>query len=56
VVCWTSPGEVAPMHGGTSPGAAKGSNNALKHRRYTATALARRRYIAELIRAARGVV
>jgi len=41
------------MHGGPSPGAPKGNKNAFKHGRYTADALARRRAIAELIRAAR---
>ena len=41
------------MHGGTSPGAPKGNKNALKHGRYTAEAIARRRSIAELIRTAR---
>ena len=41
------------MHGGTSPGAPKGNKNALKHGRYTAEAIARRREIAELIRTAR---
>ena len=34
------------MHGGTSPGAPKGNKNALKHGRYTAEAIARRREIA----------
>ena len=33
------------MHGGTSPGAPKGNKNALKHGRYTAEAIARRRSI-----------
>jgi hypothetical protein len=41
------------MHGGPSPGAPKGNKNALKHGRYTAEAIARRRSIAALIRAAR---
>ena len=41
------------MHGGTSPGAPKGNKNALKHGRYTAEAIARRREVAALIRAAR---
>jgi hypothetical protein len=41
------------MHGGKSPGAPKGNRNACKHGRYTATAIAYRRSIAELIRAAR---
>jgi hypothetical protein len=41
------------MHGGTSPGAPVGNKNALKHGRYTANAIARRRSIAALIRRAR---
>ena len=41
------------MHGGTSPGAPKRNKNALKHGRYTAEAIARRRSISTLIRAAR---
>jgi hypothetical protein len=41
------------MHGGTSPGAPVGNKNALKHGRYTADAVARRRSIAGLIRIAR---
>ncbi len=40
------------MHGGMSPGAPKGNKNALKHGRYTAEAIARRREVAELIRVA----
>ena len=36
-----------------SPGAPKGNKNALKHGRYAAEAIARRREFAELIRAAR---
>jgi site-specific DNA recombinase len=43
------------MHGGTSPGAPNGNKNALKHGRYTAEAIARRRYIAELVRLARSL-
>jgi hypothetical protein len=39
------------LHGGLSPGAPKGNRNALKHGRYTAEALARRREVAALIRA-----
>jgi hypothetical protein len=38
------------MHGGLSPGPPKGSRNALKHGRYTAQAIARRREIGALIR------
>jgi uncharacterized protein YjcR len=41
------------MHGGPSPGAPKGNKNALKHGRYTAEALARRRSIAALLAAMR---
>ena len=39
------------MHGGLSPGAPKGNKHALKHGRYTADAIARRREIRELLRA-----
>ena len=38
------------MHGGKSPGAPKGNKNALKHVRYTADAIAKRREIATLLR------
>ena len=41
--CW--------MHGGPSPGAPKGNTNALKHGRYTAEAVARRREVWALLRA-----
>jgi uncharacterized protein YjcR len=41
------------MHGGKSTGAPKGNKNALKHGRYTAEAVARRKSIGELIRSAR---
>ena len=41
------------MHGGLSPGAPKGNKNAFKHGRYSAEAIARRRVISGLIRAAR---
>jgi len=41
------------MHGGKSPGAPKANKNALKHGRYTAEAIARRREISDLIRLAR---
>jgi uncharacterized protein YjcR len=37
------------MHGGMSPGAPKGNKNALKHGRYTAEAIARRREISGLV-------
>ncbi|EAQ34919.1 hypothetical protein NB311A_05855 [Nitrobacter sp. Nb-311A] len=43
------------MHGGKSPGAAKGNRNAFKHGRYTAKAVARRRQIAALIRTMRAL-
>jgi len=43
------------MHGGPSPGAPKGNNNAFKHGRYTARAIARRREIAGLVRAMKGM-
>jgi uncharacterized protein YjcR len=38
------------MHGGKSPGAPKGNKNALKHGRYTAEAIAKRREVAVLLR------
>jgi uncharacterized protein YjcR len=38
------------LHGGKSPGAPKGNKNALKHGRYTAEAIARRREVATLLR------
>jgi hypothetical protein len=44
------------MHGGMSPGAPKGNTNALKHGHYTATAIARRREIARVLREARALV
>src|ERR1700704_5669582 len=37
------------MHGGPSPGAPKGNQNAFKHGRYSAQAILRRREIAALI-------
>ncbi|TCT04524.1 hypothetical protein EDC22_1153 [Tepidamorphus gemmatus] len=43
------------LHGGLSPGAPKGNRNALKHGRYTAEALARRREVAALVRAMRAL-
>ena len=39
------------MHGGKSTGAPKGNKNALKHGRYSAEAIAERRYVQELIQA-----
>ena len=44
------------MHGGTSPGAAKGNGNARKHGLYTAEAIAERRTIAALVRAMKGLI
>ena len=44
------------MHGGPSPGAPKGNKNAYKHGRYTAEAIARRREVWALIRAARDLL
>jgi uncharacterized protein YjcR len=43
------------MHGGKSPGAPKGNKNALRHGRYTAEALARRREVGALLRAMRAL-
>src|SRR5215472_14607218 len=43
------------MHGGLSPGAPKGNQNALKHGRYTAVAVANRREIAALLRSMKGL-
>src|ERR1700681_1668841 len=37
------------MHGGPSPGAPKGNKNALKHGRYSAEAILRRKSISKLI-------
>jgi hypothetical protein len=37
------------MHGGLSPGAPKGNQNALRHGRYTARTLRQRREVAALI-------
>jgi hypothetical protein len=44
------------MHGGRSPGAPKGNENAFKHGRYTAEAIAERRELAELVRDMKGLV
>ena len=44
------------MHGGLATGAPKGNRNALKHGGYTADAIARRKSIAEMIRAARQLI
>jgi len=43
------------MHGGLSPGAPKGNQRAYKHGRYSAEAIARRRELSALIRAARAL-
>jgi hypothetical protein len=43
------------LHGGLSPGAPKGNQNAWKHGRYTAEAVASRREVATLIRTMRGL-
>ena len=43
------------MHGGTSPGAPKGNDNALKHGRYTAEAITNRREVALLLRGMRAL-
>jgi hypothetical protein len=43
------------MHGGTSPGAPIGNNNARKHGLYTAEAIACRRDITTLIRRMKGL-
>ena len=44
------------MHGGKALGAPMGNSNALKHGRFTATSLSRRRQIGELIRTMKGLV
>ena len=44
------------MHGGKSPGAPKGNSHALKHGRYTAEAIARRRELMALLRDMKGVI
>jgi uncharacterized protein YjcR len=44
------------MHGGKSPGAAKGNKNALKHGRYSAEAIAERRELMALVRGMKGLV
>ena len=41
------------MHGGPSAGAPKGNQNAFKHGRYTAEAMARRRELSALLQAMR---
>lgn len=43
------------MHGGPSPGPPKGSQNAFKHGYWSREAVARRREISALLRAARGL-
>jgi hypothetical protein len=44
------------MHGGPSPSAAKGNKHALKHGRYSAEAIARRKSISSLISAMRSSI
>ena len=44
------------MHGGKSPGAPNGNQNAFKHGRYTAEAVASRREVAALLRSMRATV
>jgi len=44
------------MHGGASPGAPIGNTNALKHGRYTAAAISKRKELAALIRSMRSLV
>jgi len=44
------------MHGGTSPGAPRGNQHALKHGRYTAQAIAARREARELWRVLRALI
>lgn len=44
------------MHGGKSPGAAKGNSHAWRHGRYAAGALAERKELAALLRAVKGLV
>ena len=44
------------MHGGPSTEAPKGNQNAYKHGRVTAEAIARRREVADLLRAAREIL
>lgn len=44
------------MHGGKSPGAPIGNDNARKHGLYTAEAIAERRELAALLHAMRGLI
>ena len=44
------------MHGGKSPGAAKGNSHALKHGRYTAEAIAELRELMALLRGMKGLI
>jgi hypothetical protein len=43
------------MHGGSNPGAPQGNCNAWKHGRHSAEAVARRREVANLLRAMRRI-
>ncbi|MEQ9259234.1 MAG: hypothetical protein RIG84_09045 [Roseovarius sp.] len=44
------------MHGGKSPGAPTGNDNARKHGLYTADAISERREMAVLLRSMRGII
>ncbi|WP_276577467.1 HGGxSTG domain-containing protein [Bradyrhizobium sp. 138] len=44
------------MHGGPSPGAPKGNKHNFKHGHYSAEAIARRREVSALMRAARELI
>lgn len=44
------------MHGGPSPGAPAGNQNARKHGRYSAEVIAQRQRLAALVRAMRALV
>lgn len=46
----------ARMHGGNSLGSPKGSQNALKHGRYTANAISERRQVRKLLRRVRALI
>jgi hypothetical protein len=43
------------MHGGLSPGPPRGNRNAFKHGRYSGEAIARRRELTALLKAARAL-
>jgi hypothetical protein len=44
------------MHGGTNPGGSYGNQHAVKHGRYTAQAIARRRQAREILKALRALI